>query len=181
MNSIGAYELADSGINDLYYDPQRPGHFKFTCPDVEGMERLELAIDASSIPFMSQDKLTIRRGATEINFAGSMHFQDQSLRVIDYIGLDDVDVLLGWQKLSGDVDTQKVGLARDYKKTGFLTLYDPNFNPVRTWTLKGCWISGLSEDELDMQKGASDKMNINCTITYDMASYNKGTGASKGR
>lgn len=181
MAKIGAYEIADLGVSGLAGDPQRPCHFMFTCPDVEGWDsHFELAIDASSIPFMKQDVLTIKRGATQINFAGSMSYDTHTLRVIDYIGLNSVDVLLNWQKLSGDTKSEKVGLAKDYKKTGYLTMYDPNFNPVRTWTIKGCWISGLSEDELDMQKGASDAMRITCQITFDQAEYNQGTGASKG-
>lgn len=183
--TIGAYDLATAGVNALTYEPQRAVHFIFSCPDLDAMlpngnERLRLAVDSSSIPFMHQDIMTIKRGGTEIHFAGNMVFDTHTVRIIDYIGLDSAEPFIEWQRLSGDIKTQKIGLARDYKKTAYLTMYDPAFNVVRGWTLKGCWISSLKETDLNMDSGAASKMTIDAVITFDIAEPNDGINESKG-
>ena len=182
--TIGAYELATAGIDKLTYEPQRAVHFIFSCPELDellpqGNERLRLSVDSSSIPFMHQEVMTIKRGGTEIHFAGSMQFDTHTVRIIDYIGLDSAGALVEWQKLSGDIKTQKIGLARDYKKTAYLTLYDPAFNVVRGWTLKGCWISSLKESDVNMESGGAAKMTIDAVITFDIAEPNDGVSESK--
>ena len=76
-------------------------------------------------------------------------------------------ILMNWQKKSGNIKTDKVGLASDYKKTAYLVETTPDGQRVRAFRMYGCWISGLSEDPHSYEN--SDARAISATITYDYA------------
>ena len=100
-----------------------------------------------------------------MKFAGTPSYDTGNIQFYDYIGAGTKEVLMAWQNLSYNYKTQKVGLVQDYKKDCYLIEYSPDFQVVRRWVLKGCWISALSEDAYD-----SDSNNahmISGTITYD--------------
>ena len=99
--------------------------------------------------------------------AGIPNFTDGSIEVHDYIGADSKSVLMAWQNLSYNVQTEKVGSMVDYKKTCYLMEFTPDYKLVRTWKLLGCWISGLSESEFSMDDGS--KKVITATIQFDKA------------
>jgi len=76
--------------------------------------------------------------------------------------------LMSWQNLSYNVQTEKIGLASDYKLDCYLREYTPDYIKVREWRLRGCWISGISEGTFDAS--SSDNLNqITATIEYDRA------------
>ncbi len=182
LTQIGAYHLAD---NPALYEPQRSNNFTFIVTDIDNILRagadvnddnayiqnasqtLQFSVDAASIPFFSQDAITIRRGNSVMKAAGLPSFTDGSITINDYIGADGKSVLMAWQNLSYNVKTEKVGYMSDYKKTCYLCEYDPNYKLVRTWKMLGCWISNLSEDAFSMESG--DKKTITATIQYDKA------------
>ena len=80
---------------------------------------------------------------------------------------------MAWQNLSYNVITEKVGLVQDYKKNCTLIEYSPDYQVVRSWTLYGCWISGLSEDDFDSDNGNSAR-KVSATIQYDHAKLDAG-------
>lgn len=179
----GMYHIAD---NPALFEPQRTNNFELQIMGLEnlipaeateldadtrnilnGQEIVRLSVDSASVPSFSQEPIEVHYGNNKLKFAGKPNFKDQSLTVIDYIGADPKAVLLAWQKQSYDVMTQKVGLAKDYKKTTYLVEYTPNYEVVRTWEIRGCWISDLSFD--DFQMNQSGRKSINCTISYDYA------------
>ena len=43
----------------------------------------------------------------------------------------------------------------------------PDYKLVRTWRMVGCWVSGLSEGEFNMENGG--KKTITANIEYDKA------------
>ena len=55
----------------------------------------------------------------------------------------------------------------DYKKTCTLVEYTQDYEQIRSWTLYGCWISSLSEDDFDKENDG--KRQIRATIVYDRA------------
>lgn len=177
-DKLGTYYIAD---NPKYFEPQRANTFKFY---VEGLsnklnipnnryaqsnagEILELSVKTSSVPHFTIQKTTISRGNNQMHFAGKAEFSDGSLTVQDYIGAGTKDILLSWQKQAYDVETEKVGLASDYKLDAYLLEYTPEYQLVRTWVLKGCWISQISEGAYDHD--SSDLKTCDVTIVYDKA------------
>ena len=180
VEDMGTYVLAD---NPTLYEPQRSNNFDFVVTGLDGILRagalgdeaqailqnaqevLRIAVDSASVPHFTQEIISINRGNDTIKFAGKITFGEGSLRIKDYIGADSKAVLMAWQNLSGNVRTEKVGHASDYKKDAYLVEYTPDYIPVRRWVLKGCWISGISEDEYN--HNTNDARTITATIQYD--------------
>ena len=174
---IGTYYLAD---NPQFYEPQRSNTFKFYVSSLNGLlnggnvstdtsedQAIELSVKASSVPHFNIEKITINRGNNAMNFAGKPSFGDGSLVIHDYIGAHTKEILMAWQRQAYIVETEKVGLAKDYKRTAYLLEYTPTFQLVRTWVLDGCWVSTISEGNYDHD--SSDARTIDATIIYDKA------------
>lgn len=182
-NTYGTYHLAD---NPALYDPMRNNTFEFVVTGLDKLLRvgadgseenayitnaqevLRLSVDSASIPMFTQEVIPIKRGNSTIKFAGTPSFASGSLVVNDWIGADSKSALMAWQNLSYNVKTDRVGNAADYKKDCWLIEYTPDYTKqVRQWQLKGCFISGLSEDAYSMS--SDGKKTISATIEYDRA------------
>ena len=182
-NTYGTYHLAD---NPALYDPMRNNTFEFVVTGLDKLLRvgadgseenayitnaqevLRLSVDSASIPMFTQEVIPVKRGNSTIKFAGTPSFASGSLIVNDWIGADSKSALMAWQNLSYNVKTDRVGNAADYKKDCWLIEYTPDYTKqVRQWQLKGCFISGLSEDAYSMS--SDGKKTISATIEYDRA------------
>jgi hypothetical protein len=180
--AIGTYNLAD---NPNLYEIARSNNFEFIISDFDnlqpassndtnmtklqkGQEIIRMSVTRTSVPHFSQEIIRVRRGNNELKYAGVPTFGEGSLVVNDYIGAQTKDYLMAWQNLSYNVITEKVGLVQDYKKNCTLIEYSPDYQVVRSWTLYGCWISGLSEDDFDSDNGNSPR-RVTATIQYDHA------------
>lgn len=177
---MGTYVLAD---NPTLYEPQRSNNFDFVVTGLDGIlragaigdeaqavianaqETLRIAVAEGFVPHFTQEVISINRGNDTVKYAGKITFGEGTLRIRDYIGADSKAVLMAWQNLSGNVRTEKVGHASDYKKDAYLVEYTPDYIPVRRWVLKGCWISGVSEDAYSHD--SNDARRIDATIQYD--------------
>lgn len=178
----GTYHMAN---NPKMFEPQRANNFELQIMDIDdlvsaqatmldadterilnGEEIIRLSIDSASVPSYSQNAIVIDYGNNKMKFADKPTFNNLPLQVIDYIGANPKDVLMAWQKLSYDAKTQKIGRASDYKKTAYLVEYTPDYQVVRTWEIRGCWLSSLSYDQFQQTGG---KKNISATIEYDYA------------
>lgn len=188
---VGAYYLAERpGV----YELQRSNTFRFiiTGPSYSSIvddtltragtagrdetERIkdwkriiEYSVDNAKVPTFTQEVISVQRGNSVVKFAGVPTFGEGSFGVNDYIGSDTCSALMAWQNLSYDVRTQAVGRAEDYKKTCYLQEYSPDFTKVvRTWTLYGCWVSGIEQNDFNMNNGNENRV-ITATIQYDYA------------
>ena len=70
-----------------------------------------------------------------------------------------------------NVDTEKVGLISDYKKTCYLLEYSPDWQLVHKWKLYGCWVSNLVEGEYSYT--GNNKREITATIVFDKAKIDR--------
>lgn len=175
-NGIGIKYLA---TNPKHYEIQRSNNFVFYV-DLAGVvvnnseyatananSVIQVACSKTFVPHFKQDVIQIKRGNNTIKYAGVASFDSGSISVRDYIGSGAKDLLMAWQRQSYDVDTEKVGLATDYKKDAYLLEYTPDYQLVRSWQLHGCWISALSEGEYSHD--SNDAKSIDVTIEYDWA------------
>lgn len=162
------FEFVVTGFDELL----RVGAFEETAEDLSdyvkgSQEILRLSVVKASVPHFTQSIIEVKRGNTVMKAAGVPTFSEGSLVVNDFIGADTKSVLMAWQRLSYDVTTEKIGRMVDYKHDCTLIEYTPDYEQVRYWDLKGCWISGISEGEYDMENG--DKRQITATIQFDKA------------
>ena len=183
-DKIGTYHLAD---NPQLFEVQRNNTFELVITDIDGIiragargtesgaaipnaqELLRLSVTKAFIPHFKQDTVAIKRGNSTLKYAGVPSFDAGSVDFNDYIGADIKSILMAWQNLSYNVQTEKVGSldATNYKKDAYLIEYTPDYRKVRTWRLYGCWISALSEGEYTSEDGG--KHQISATIEYDRA------------
>lgn len=174
---IGAYHLASQ---PHLYEIQRTNNFELLVYGLENLvsvgdykkinnaqEVLRIAVTETSVPHFSQSPITVKRGNSAIKYAGVPEFGSGTIVINDYIGASAQEVLLGWQNLSYDVKTEKVGLVSDYKKEARLVEYTPDYQKVRSWVLHGCWVSEISEGNFSSE--GNDKRTITATIQYDWA------------
>lgn len=133
------------------YEPSRSNHFELQIDDLKDLKSLRnedfpepasnvirLSVISADVPHFSQDNIPVKRGNMEIKYAGSPSYKSGTVVVNDFIGADTKGVLMAWQNQSFDIETQKVGLAQDYKKTARLVEYTPDYQVIRTWILVGC-------------------------------------------
>lgn len=177
-DKLGTYYMTD---NPRLYEIQRNNNFVFWVSGLAGSlsivnnkyaqenaeDVLKLSVSSASVPHFTVNPIEVKRGNNSMKFAGVPTFSEGNLKLDDWIGAGTKDVLLAWQRKVYNVETEKVGLAADYKRDAFLIEYTPDYQIVRTWKLRGCWISGLSEDNYDHE--SSEKHALNATIQYDKA------------
>lgn len=184
IEQIGTYHLAD---NPQLFEVQRNNNFEFVVTDIDGImragatgteknakinnaqEMLRLSVTKAFVPHFTQEVVPIKRGNTTLKYAGVPTFGEGTLDFNDFIGADVKSILMAWQNLSCNIQTEKVGSldVTNYKKNCYLIEYTPDYRKVRTWKLYGCWISSLSEGEYTADDG--QKHSISCTIQYDRA------------
>lgn len=176
----GAYYIA--AHPDLF-EVQRPNTFEFCVYGLNGIEQapgasnlyavdnaedvIRVAVISAPVPHYQQSPIEVKRGNSTIKFADVPTFSNGSLTLNDYIGAGVLEALMAWQNKSYNVETEKVGLAFDYKKDCTLTEYTPTWQPVRQWRLYGCWISNITEQEFSYEQ--TGKRNVTAEIQYDYA------------
>lgn len=176
--NLASYEAARSnffvlivdGINDIVKasysgDPD-------DAPEEEripkAQEILKLNVTAASIPHFSLQSVQYKRGNEVVQFAGTPSWDNGSITVDDIVGLDTKSILMAWQALAYNVHTGLGGLMKDYKKTCTLAEYTQAGELIRTWDIYGCWISDISDDDLNKESGG-DKRSLKATIIFDRA------------
>ena len=184
MANETGFHLSNIQNGDLY-ELQRSNNFEFVVPGLTTLLRagyteeesgnsidnvgevLRLSVLEASVPSFTQQVIEIRRGNAVMKAAGLPTFEAGSLIIHDFIGADGKSALAAWQNLSYNSKTHKIGTMAQYKKDCYLQEYTPDFRLVRTWELKGCWISGLTMPPFNQESG--DKRQVTATIQYDLA------------
>ena len=178
---IGTYHLAD---HPNLYEIQRTNNFEFIidADKINSLTKLgsntsfgtgedspadiiRISVESFPIPYFHQRAITIRRGNNQLKYAGIPEFDNASLVLKDFIGVETADILVAWQARSYNVLTEKVGLVEDYKMNCTVIEYSPDYQVVRAWDLKGCWISNLRQD--DMSNENNNAVKITATIEFD--------------
>ena len=134
-------------------------------------DALRLNVLTADVPHFSLEVLQYKRGNDVVKFAGTPTFEAGSVKVDDVVGQHTKDILMAWQAKAYDVHTGKGGRMKDYKLDCTLYEYTQDFQQIRSWVLKGCWISALSEDAFDKENDG--KRAITATIQYDRAYINE--------
>lgn len=187
---INVYRI--SGSPELY-EPSRDNAFRFvvsnqldkllpvdlnlyTATDddyLTGCQNLlEIATTSASVPHFSLEEVSISRGNTTVYYASKPTFDTCSVKFDDFVGANVKDALFAWRALAYDVNTGTVNTADKYKVDCSLIEYSSDFSRViRTWTLHGCWLKDISENEFSHD--SAGKRQITGTIRYDYATVER--------
>ena len=135
-------------------------------------ELLKLNVTQANVPHFSLNALEYRRGNEVVKFAGVPTFNSGSIRIDDIVGVDTKSIAEAWLELAYDLETRTGGRMYEYKMDCNLIEYTQDYRPIRTWTLKGCWISNMSEQPFDKESDGQRKIDL--TIQYDRARMVRG-------
>lgn len=181
---IGNYDI---------YEPQRENHFEFMIDignndkllawdksvdaevgDLSNLyfgnvsEILRVSLDSAFLPEIGVDTLTVKRGNSEVVFAGTPKIgHSGTLSFNDWIGTRTYDLLLAWFQLVYNMKTDKVGLAQDYKRTAHIFQYTPTWQLVRAWKLNGVFPTDVKGGALSYSAGGNSIMKVEATLYYD--------------
>lgn len=139
---------------------------------------IKLSVNKSFVPHFDLGVIEVKRGNSVVKFADTPTWQSGTLDFQDFVGLEIKNVLMAWQALAYDVNTDTQGRAgswedstgvthQGYKHDCRLVEYTPDHQQVRYWDLKGCWISSITESPFDIE--ASGSRQISITLQYDRA------------
>lgn len=180
--TAGTYHLAN---NPQAYQPVRTNNFRFLVQGLDNLLRvggnednkndyitnaqevIEYSVISFDAPHFKQTPLEVRRGNSKVYYAGVPEFSAGQLKINDFAGANGKSVLEAWQNLSYDVYNDTVATSDKYKMDAIVLEYLPDDTLVRYWELKGCWVSGLSEDSWDNNN--SSIKAVTATIQYDRA------------
>lgn len=188
-NSLSAQHISTNLAN---YEAARTGFFSLIVDDIDNIvsaafsgdhreatandkiaraqEVLKLNVVSAPVPHFKVNTMSYRRGNDVVNFAGVPDFSSGTIVVDDVVGLDTKSILMAWQGLAYNVYTRKGGRMKDYKKNCTLIEYTQDFEQIRSWTLYGCFITEITED--DFNKESDGKRQIKASIIYDRAEMN---------
>lgn len=130
-------------------------------------ELLKLNVTRAKVPHFSVETLQYRRGNEVVKFAGIPTFDSGSITIDDIVGVDTKAIIEAWLELTYNLNTRTGGRMYEYKMDCNLIEYTQDYRPIRTWLLKGCFISNMSEDDFD--KTSDGTRSISAEIQYDRA------------
>ena len=85
----------------------------------------------------------------------------------DVVGLDTKSLLMSWLYLAYNPNTRMGGRMKDYKKTATLCEYTQDYELIRTWTIEGIFVTGITEGEFDRENDG--KRKLSATFVFDRA------------
>lgn len=133
----------------------------------DALNNFEINITKSAVPQFTINPLSFDHGNEKVKFAGLPEWAEGSITVDDIVGVNTKEICLAWLYAAYNPYTKKGGRMKNYKYDCTLVEYTQDYEAIRSWTLKGCWISGVSDAEFDRATDAKRELSI--TLQYDRA------------
>ena len=130
-------------------------------------EYLRLNVLKSPVPHFSVGTEEFRRGNDVVKFATVPSWENGTITVDDIVGIDTKSILMAWLYLAYNPHTRKGGRMADYKKTASLLEYTQDYELIRTWTIDGIFVTGITEDDFDRENDGKRRMTVN--FAFDRA------------
>lgn len=131
----------------------------------EASETLALSLRDYAGPSMTIDKLSIRTGNGQVNYAGVPSVADSSISFTDYIGAKTEHILLAWYTMAHNTLNDKIGFKEYYAQDGLLYKWAPNGTRQISWWLMGCWINEFNLG--NFSRNNPDLRQFSTTLLYD--------------
>lgn len=155
---------SNSNIYSLASDYSQDPDTNIIHPPNAG-ERIMLSVDSYTAPAIEIATITTNYGNNSIKWAGKPEFPNSTIVVNDYIGIQVERILSAWFRCAYDFKSEKIGLAKHYKKTGYLAEYDPKGGTARVWRLDGLWLASFNLGEWN--QAGNEQRKLNATLVYD--------------
>ena len=169
MPTLGSSHFATES-----WEIQRTNNFEISIAGLDtlvgaGSARLvTLAVESGFLPTENSNVVELNYGNTLTKVAGTTTYSNGQLVVKDAIQEDIENIIVQWRKSVFDPDTDKVGLAFNYKMDARVVQYAPDGSMERTWKLQGVWPSSVDYGAVDYTSQGAKK-TISITLEYDKA------------
>ena len=155
----------DHMSNIRQYEVQRTNNFEVV---LEGFtDDFTLSIESCPLPVVSNDPIELAYGNAKVKVAGQATFDDIELQVKDFIKVDLEKQMWDWRCQVYNPETDAIGWAEDYKKSGRIHQYAPDGTYQRSWRIIGVWPTNFNGG--DLQYDGGDKKLISMTLSVDKA------------
>ena len=159
-------KMSTKGLTGLLGDIRKVNNFIVHIEDVtEDGNSLDLVIQQAFLPQVSLQALEFRHGNDAKKLAGVASFQSGSMTILDTLSRAEYDALVDWFYDTYNPETGAIGLASEYKKSGYITEFAADGRYQRRWTVEGMFISDLQLGTLDA--AGSDMKQVQLTIQID--------------
>lgn len=176
-HQMGTYHM----VNHAGFEPQRTNNFEVQIAGLDNLvnangesiqmsnagQLITLSVASYSAPQINLGNIPISYGNNKVKFAGLPEFPDSTIVLNDYIGIDIEYIISKWQSCVYDPVSQKIGLAKNYKKTAYLHEFDPAGTNVRSWKLLGVWPAQMQLGDFNQEGNAARQITL--TLIYDQA------------
>ncbi len=163
--AIKKYNSSTKQLTDLLGDVRRTNNFILTISDVTEGTDLALVVQRAFLPKLSLGVLELRHGNDALKFAGVASWEGGQATIIDTLKRDELDALLTWIKETYDWASGEIGLASEYKKSGYVEEFAADGKHLRRWTIEGMWVSEFDPGELNAAQ--AELKEISFTIQID--------------
>lgn len=149
------------------FEPQRVSNFSLEIPlDGADKEVIIMALESFTLPKITNDKIELHYQNGVVYVAGKAKSDDGNLVLKDMVDKDVLGAMMRWRNQVWSSKTGKVGLARDYKKTGYLVLVAPDNSTIRVCKLVGLWPTADPAFP-DLNMTSNDKVVLTCPLSCD--------------
>lgn len=131
----------------------------------DASKSIRLAVANFSAPQANLNVLKVPYQNNIVKYAGKPDFPESSITFHDFIGLDVEEILSAWFELAYNLEKETIGSAEDYKQSAILYEYSPDGSTVRSWNLKGVWLSSYNLGEFAQDGG--DVRKVTGALQYD--------------
>jgi hypothetical protein len=127
------------------------------------------SLEAFTIPGATNEEIEVSYQNEVRKVAGRVTVDTQTLTLKDWVDQPILAAVLRWRKLVYDQATGKIGLAKNYKRTGTGILYAPDGSTERTVDLIGLWPTQDPQIALDMN--SSEKVLLEVPLSCDKVAW----------
>lgn len=148
------------------YEPQRQnnGLLTVTIPGGQDDSFLQIAGISVKIPNTSNPPMPVPHLNEDRKYAGKAVYEDIQVTLIDYIDVDVAIQLQNWRQKVSNPNNGKIGWKRTYAGNGFVYLFGPNGQGLRSWEVIGIWPSAMDPGQIDQSGGDTIKVNITFAV-----------------
>ena len=158
------------------FEPQRTNNGMLYIEGMNDGDLLQLSLETFPLPKQSNGLIEMDFINEKRKVAGKVIIDDLEVQFKDFVDRETAKVLWDWRLLVYNPVTGQIGLARNYKKNGIMTLFAPDGSYQRIWELKGLWPMNMDPGDIDM--AGEDIVRINMSIAIDKAVFTQPSAVS---
>ena len=155
------------------FEPQRANNFTVEFP-LPGSDKdlIVMSLVSFALPNESNEEVEMPFQNERRWVAGKASVDSATLTVRDFVDKETRKAIMRWRQKVWDKATGKVGLAKNYKLTGYAILHAPDGSAVRIAKLIGAWPQAVTPGTLDYN--TNDPVQIEVTLRVDKLIWQDG-------